>query len=196
MRKVILFMHVSLDGYVCGTHGEMDWVTINDWELDKYMGSDLLKTTDTMLLGRELYRGFEQAWPPMATNQDSPKDLVEFANWIIDSPKIVFSKTEQALPWKSSKQILVRSNDDIVNAVIKLKQEQGGDMVLFGGAGMAQSFVQLNLIDEFRIKLEPTILGNGKPLFQNILQKRKLKLTQSKAFDSGVIAIYYEKVEN
>jgi dihydrofolate reductase len=92
MRKVILFVVVSLDGFVGGPNGELDW-EVRDEEVSKSLIGDLLATVDTMLLGRVLYQGFQQAWPAMASNPSSPKELVDFAHWIEDTPKVVFSKT-------------------------------------------------------------------------------------------------------
>jgi dihydrofolate reductase len=147
-----------------------------------------------MLLGRVLYQGFEQAWPAMAKDPSSPKDLVDFAHWIEDSPKIVFSKTLETVGWKNSRLVSVQDDDDIIQEVKKLKQQSGGDMVLFGGARIAQTFVKLDLIDEYRLKLQPIVLGNGKPLFKDRKDRMNLKLLQSKTFDSGVVGLYYQPV--
>jgi dihydrofolate reductase len=193
MRKVILFMAVSLDGFVCGPNGELDWEN-RDEEVSRYLIPDLLSTVDTMLLGRVLYQGFEQAWPAMAKDPSSPSDLVDFAHWIEDSPKFVFSKTLETVEWKNSRLVAVKDDKDIIQEVKKLKQQPGGDMVLFGGARIAQTFVRLGLIDEYRLKLQPTVLGSGKPLFKDIQDRMPLKLMTSKTFDSGVIGLYYQPV--
>src|SRR2546422_6198468 len=111
MRKVILFMVISLDGFVCGPNGELDWEH-QDEEVSRYLIPDLLSTVDTMLLGRVLYQGFEQAWPAMAKDPASPKDLVDFAHWVEDTPKLVFSKTLNKVTWKNSKVISVKDDDD------------------------------------------------------------------------------------
>src|ERR1700674_3497206 len=165
MRKVILFMAVSIDGFVGGPKGELDW-EVRDEEVSRYLVTDLLSTVDTMLLGRLLYQGFEQAWPAMASNPSSPKDLVDFAHWIEDSPKIVFSKTLKNVAWRNSRLVSVKNNDDVATEVAKLKLQSGGDMVVFGGARFAQTLVQMGLIDEFRLKLQPVVLGTGLPLFK------------------------------
>jgi len=195
MRKVILFMHISLDGFVGGPNGEMNWITMNDDAMGKYLITDLLTTVDTMLLGRELYQGFENYWPSAAKNPSTPKDLVDFANWIENSPKIVFTKTLEKVGWKNSKLIHIKDNDDISEEVRKLKQQPGKDMVIFGGASMASTLVKLGLIDEYRLKLEPVILGSGKPLFKDIGVRINLKLIKSKTFDSGVVGLYYQPVK-
>jgi dihydrofolate reductase len=195
MRKIILFMHMSLDGIVAGPNGELDWANMADESVGRYLIADLLSTVDTMVLGRVLYQGFQQAWPAMAVDPKSPKDLVEFAHWIEDSPKIVFSHTEQKLDWKNSRLVSAKSDDDVRREVAKLKQEKGGDIVLFGGARLAQTFARLGLIDEYRFKLESAVVGSGSPLFKDIKDGLKLKLVKSKVFESGVVGLYYEPVK-
>ncbi len=103
MRKVILFMHVSVDGFVCGPNDEMDWVTMNDGKIGEYLIPELQKTVDTMLVGRVLYQGFQQYWPTVPENPNSPAELVEFAHWMINTPKVVFSNTLKELNWKNSR---------------------------------------------------------------------------------------------
>ncbi len=190
MRKIILFMHMSLDGFVSGTHGELDWVTMTDQIMDKELIGDLLKTVDTMILGRVLYQGFQEAWPTIAENPESPKDLVEFANWIENTPKYIYSKSLIESSWKNSRFITVKENADIVKHVEELKNQEGGDIVIFGGAQIAQTFAELSLIDEYRFKLEPVALSKGKELFKT---KTNLKLVSAKQQQSGVVTLVYKK---
>ena len=124
-----------------------------------------------------------------------PKNLVEFANWIEDSTKVVFSTTLKRVEWKNSELIRIKSDKDISEEVKQLKQQPGKDMVIFGDARMAATLVELGLIDEYRLKLEPVILGNGKPLFKEINERVKLKLVKSKGFNSGVVGLYYEPLK-
>ena len=188
MRKVILFMVYSLDGFVGGPKGELDWED-RDEEVSRDFVNDMLSTVDIMLLGRVLYQGFEQAWPAMAADPSSPKEIVDFAHWIEDTPKIVFSKTLDKIGWKNSRLVSVNSDEDIAREVSKLKQQPGGDMVVFGGARFAQTLVQLGLIDEYRLKVQPVALGGGLPLFNG---RVNLKVIKSKAYKSGVVGIYYQ----
>jgi dihydrofolate reductase len=190
MRKVVLFMFMSLDGFVCGPNDELDW-EIQDEEVGRYLIPDLLSTVDTMLLGRVLYQGFEQAWPAMAKDPSSPSDLVDFAHWVEDSPKIVFSNTLKKAAWKNSMIVPVKDDDDVAKEVAKLKQQPGGDMVLFGGARFAQTLVKTGLIDEYRLKLQPIVLGSGKALFKDSKDRLNLKLMKSKTFTCGVVGLYY-----
>jgi dihydrofolate reductase len=190
MRKVILFMHVSLDGFVCGPNDEMDWCTMNDDEIGKFLVPDLQTTVDTMLVGRKLYQGFEQYWPSVPENPDSPADLISFAHWMTDTYKVVFTNTLKELRWKNSSI----ADADPATTVQKLKQQPGGDMVIFGGASTSAFFAGHQLIDEYRIKLEPYILGKGKSLYNDIRERVHLKLIKSKSFDSGVAGLYYEVI--
>ncbi len=188
MRRVILFMVCSLDGFVGGPKGEMDWES-RDEEVGRQLVPEFQSTVDTMLLGRVLYQGFQQAWPAMASNPASPKELVDFAHWIEDTPKVVFSKSLGKVEWKNSRLVSVKSDDDIVKEVTGLKRQPGGDMVVFGGARFAQTLSLLGLVDEYRLKLQPVALGSGSPLFKS---RVSLKLVKSQAFKSGVVALYYQ----
>ncbi len=190
MRKVILFMHVSLDGFVCGPNAEQDWMTMNDDALDKYLITDLLSTVDTILVGRALYQGFSAFWPGVITSPDSPEELVEFAQWMEDTPKIVFSKTLTGVEWKNS----TLAKKELADEIADLKKQPGGDMVIFGGAGIVENFTKLNLVDEYRIKLEPVVLGSGRRLFEDMRGRINLKLLQAKTFESGVVGLYYQTI--
>jgi len=183
-------MHVSLDGFVCGPAGEQDWMTMTDDEMGEYLVSDLRKTVDSMLVGRVLYQGFASFWPEMAKSKDAPQALVEFAQWMENTPKIVFSRSLDKVEWKNSS--LAKKSP--VEEVEELKKKPGGDMVIFGGAGIVAHFTEHNLVDEYRLKLEPVILGKGRPLFGDLGERRKLKLVHSKQFDSGVMGLYYQAI--
>jgi dihydrofolate reductase len=190
MRKVILFMHVSLDGFVCGPNGELDWATMTDDAMGRYLASDLLTTVDTMLVGRKLFEGFASYWPSAANDPANPKELVDFAHWMEDTPKIVFSKSQSTIGWKNA----VLAKGTPAEEVARLKQQPGGDMVIFGGAEIIAEFTRQNLVDEYRLKLEPVVLGKGKRLFEDVNERMKLKLVKEKSFESGVVGLYYEVI--
>jgi dihydrofolate reductase len=192
MRKIILFMTYSLDGFVGGPKGELDW-EVRDDEVGKFMVPDMLRTVDSMLLGRVLFQGFSQAWPAMAANPSSPKDLVDFARWIEDTPKMVFSQSLDKVGWKNATLVSVASDEDVARQVQNLKQQPGGDMVVFGGARFAQTLTRLGLIDEYRLKVQPIALGAGLPLFDRN-NRTKLKLAKTKEFSSGVVVLYYQPI--
>lgn len=187
MRKVILFMHVSLDGFVCGPNGEQDWMTLSDHSIGRHLMPDLQKTVDTMLVGRNLFQGFASFWPTVITDTTAPPDLVAFAHWMEDTPKIIFSTTLQEIGWKNA----TLATRTLPEEIAYLKAQTGGDMVVFGGAGFVAELVKHELIDEYRLKLEPVILGKGKSLFDSNQNRTALTLIQSKAFDSGVVTLTY-----
>ena len=153
-------MHVSLDGFVCGLNGEQDWMTMDDDEIGKYLLPDLQATVDTILVGRVLYQGFASFWPNVPANPDIPKDLIDYANWMNNTSKLVFSKTLKTLNWTNSSL----ATTGIGEEVAQLKQQPGKDMIVFGGAEIVASLAELNLIDEYRIKLEPIVLGEFYPV--------------------------------
>mgnify|MGYP000505794544 CR=1 FL=1 len=194
MRKIVLFMVMSLDGFIAGSQNELDF-EIRDEEIGRFLIPDLLQTVDSMVMGHELYKGFFQAWPAMAKNSNSPADLVEFAHWVENSPKYVFSHTAaESLDndeWKNTIMIEAQSDEEVVAEIAKLKQSPGKDITLFGGVRLAQTLVRLGLVDEYRFKIQPIALGSGQPLFKDLAQRMSLKLTFSKVFESGVIALYY-----
>jgi dihydrofolate reductase len=191
VRKVILFMVMSIDGFVGGPNGELDWEA-RDEDVSRDFVVDMQSTVDTMLLGRVLFQGFEQAWPAMASNPSSPKEIVDFANWIENSQKIVFTKTLENVGWKNSRLVSVSNDEDIAKEVKKLKQQTGGDMVVFGGARFAATLAQLGLIDEYRLKLQPVALGKGLALFN---ERMNLKLVKCKAYESGVVGLYFQPIQ-
>ena len=191
MRKIILFMHMSLDGYVARTDGAMDWVTMSDTVMDQEFMEDLRPRVDAMLLGRVLYQGFQSYWPGVAQDPEAAADMGEFARWICDTPKYVFSKTLESADWQNSELL----KGDLTSEVARLKGLPGKDIVLFGGAGMAGALAERGLIDEYRIKLDPVALGSGKPLFKDLQEQAQLTQTYAKAFPSGVVGLYYTKTE-
>lgn len=194
MRKLILFMVYSLDGYVAGPNNELNW-EIQDPEVGRYLIPELLKTVDSVVLGRVLYEGFQQFWPAAAKDASNPKDLIEFAEWLGHAPKFVFSKTLKKVEWENSELFSPQNDADFIKAVAELKERPGGDIVVFGGVRIVQTLVRLGLIDEYRFKVQPVILGKGKSIFEGVEQMRKLKLIKSKAFDCGVVASYYIPIQ-
>jgi dihydrofolate reductase len=185
MRKIILAMEMSLDGFIEGPNGEMDWL-INKEEDWKEMFKDL-ESVDTYLLGRKMYPGYAAYWRSALTNESSPKDELRYAKLADKSQHIVFSKTLTTVEWKNT-----RIATDPLAEINQLKKQPGKDMVIWGGAELAATLINLGLVDRYRITLNPTILGGGKPMFNNIAQRRKLKLLESRPMKSGATILWYE----
>jgi dihydrofolate reductase len=188
MRKIILSMMLSLDSFIEGPDKELDWHVVDE-EFNEY-AIDLLNRVDTILFGRVNYQLFESYWPKAIDDPLISKSDLEIAHRIDDINKIVYSRTLQKVEWKNTK--LVR--DVVLEEVLKMKEESGKDMVMYGGAGIAQSFMKLGLIDEYRLFYNPVVLGNGKPLFKNLNGRIGMNLVDVKRFDSGLVLIVYTPV--
>jgi len=192
MRKIVASEFYTLDGLMSDPKDEMDWVlSIFSEDVGKYE-DDLYKQMDTLLLGRVTYKIFESYWPQAATNPSTPKGEIEMAHKINNITKIVFSKTLPKVEWKNSRLIKEINPEEIM----KMKQQKGKDMLIVGSANIVQQFTNLGLIDEYHLLVHPVVLGNGKPLFNNISERQNLKLVKTKTFRSGVIGLYYEKKQD
>jgi dihydrofolate reductase len=186
MRKIILLMHVSLDGFVAGPQGEMDWIKLGD-EMWEYVET-ITGSADTALYGEVTYHMMEEYWPTAAERPGATKHDIEHGKWANAATKIVFSKTLTQTNWVGTR--IVR--DDIVTEIQKLKAEQGKNLLMLGSPTLAHSFMDLGLFDELRLNINPIILGEGKPLFKDIKTKINLKLAGEKTFSTGVVALNYE----
>ena len=185
MRKVIYAMSVSLDGFIEDRNGDLSW-SFPDEELHKHF-NDLESTFDIHFYGRGLYENMAAYWPTADENPSAPQPEIEYAGIWKRMPKIVFSKTLDRVGWNSR---LVRG--DIAEEVNKLKAQPGKDMSV-GGAGLASSFMQLGLIDEYRLYIHPVILGGGKPMFGRLQDKIDLQLVETRRFGSGVVLLRYQR---
>jgi dihydrofolate reductase len=185
-RKVILLIHMSLDGFVAGPNGETDWITIDD-EIFKDSNA-LANTSDVALYGRATFRMMESYWPTVLTNSNSTPAELEHAVWMEKVKKIVFSTTLERVRWNNTTLI----KDNIMEEVITLKQQPGGNIIIFGSPCLAHSLMRLELIDQFRINVNPVVLGEGIPLFTNADERIDLRLLQSKSFHCGVVGLLYE----
>jgi|HubBroStandDraft_1064217.scaffolds.fasta_scaffold00096_46 dihydrofolate reductase len=180
MRKVIVSNVASLEGFFEGPDkGKLDWVIV-DAEFLEYAGN-LLRKVDTLLFGRATYQHMAAYWP------SAPPD--EVADKMNNLPKVVFSKTLKKVDWNNSRLVM----GDIQEEVLKLKAQPGKDMVIFGSATLASFLLQLGLIDEYRVILQPVLLGKGSPLFQGITDRIQLKLISAKTFGSGVVLLSYQR---
>lgn len=190
MRKLVLFLHTSLDGFVEGPNGEMDigWVSY-DADLENY-AKEVLSTADTVIWGRGTYQMMHSYWPSVPSNPSASEYERNHAEWIEKTTKIVFSTTLEQVEWNNSR--LVKEN--IEEEIKKLKQQPGEDMVILGSPRFAHHLMQLGLIDEYKITVSPVLIGSGLPLFHGIKEKVNLKLIENKIFDSGALGLVYQTV--
>jgi dihydrofolate reductase len=185
MRKVILSMMVSVDGFIEGVNSDINW-HVWDEEMSDYM-MGVFDTVDTFLYGRVAYELMISYWPDAETTLDSrPQDIL-FAHRMNTFPKIVFSKTLKKVEWNSR---LVK--ESIGEEISKLKSIPGKDLILYGGADLASTFMDLNLIDEYRLIVNPVVLGSGIPLFKGLKKPLNLKLVRSQSFKCGNVILYYQ----
>jgi dihydrofolate reductase len=186
MKKVVLAMMVSLDGFIEGPNKEFVSPAWSE-DLDKYWAGGNLDEAGTLLFGRVCYEGMAAFWPGAETDPASPPGLADTARSMNSLPKIVFSKSLQSASWNNTQVV----SGNIAEKVASLKQEPGKDLVMFGGADIATSFIKLGLIDEYRILITPTVFGGGTPLFKGGYDRFGLKLLDSKSLDTGAIILRY-----
>lgn len=179
MRKLVMEMNVSLDGFA--NHE----VAIADDELHKFACNELDKI-DLLLFGRVTYQLMESYWPIVHEDPQATKSEIEFADKFNALPKIVFSQTLQKADWYNSK--IIRTN--AVEEIIKLKKMPGKNLSV-GGISISQELMKHGLIDEYLILIQPVIWGKGKRLFENLEKRNSLKLVETKTFNSGVVVLRY-----
>jgi len=179
MRQVIVSNLVSLDGFFESSAKQLDWVVLDE-EFFQY-AREMLRAADTLLFGRATYQHMAGYWP------SAPKD--EIADKMNTLHKVVFSSSLEKADWNNSR--LVKSN--AAEEIAKLKQQPGKDMVILGSATLASFLLQQGLIDEYRVILNPVLIGAGNPLFKGITHRLRLKLERTRLLASGVIVLYYEK---
>jgi dihydrofolate reductase len=175
MRNVILFVNLTLDGKLSGPNGQLDFMR-PDPAMNEELTGELRARVDTILEGRVIHHAFEANFRAEATDPASPPALVDFANWMLDTPKVVFSRS---------------TTPDLAAAVAELKAKPGRDMVLFGGVATAQAFVELDLVDEYWFKVYPTAIGDGHPLFTH--RRADLTLLQARSHPSGITTLRYAR---
>lgn len=189
MRKVISMIHLSLDGLAAGPNDELDWISY-DSELEQYAHS-LHAITDSVIWGRRTYEGMAGYWLTVPGNPESTPAELEHARWLDNATKIVVSRTLDHIEWNNATNtVLIK--DNIADEINKIKQQPGKDIWFLGSVALFQTFMQLDLIDEYRININPTVLGQGKPLFANITRSVPLKLLETQTLKSGVVTLRYE----
>ncbi len=189
MRNLIFFMHTSLDGFVAGLNGEMRWIKFDDALFD-FVGTMTAKA-DTALYGRVTYEMMQNYWPKAGEQPNASKHDKEHSSWYNRVSKVVLSTTIQEAGLHNTKVI----GDHLSENINQLKQQEGKNILIFGSPRASHSLLNLGLVDEFWLFVNPIILGEGIPLFKDVPGIINLKLVESKTFDCGVIALHYEKVK-
>ncbi|HEX2408053.1 MAG TPA: dihydrofolate reductase family protein [Nitrososphaeraceae archaeon] len=184
MRKIIAALQTSVDGFIEGPNGELDWAMAEDEEVwrDLY---ETLRSVDTFILGRGMYPAYEQYWLALLAKPTGTKNENAYARLADKIPHFVLSKTLDKVAWKTTR--IVRD----VEEIRKMKQQSGKDMLTFGGATLVSSLMNLGLIDELRLMVNPLILGGGKALFKDVKEKHVLNFIRAKPLKSGKIGLIY-----
>jgi dihydrofolate reductase len=185
MRNLVLFMHTSLDGFVAGPNGEMDWIH-TDEEIFDY-GEQRIREADTALYGRITYQMMEGYWPTAADQPNPTKHDIEHSRWYAHVAKVVLSRTMKGTSLVNTKII----SDDLTGEITKLKQGAGKEIIVFGSPTAAHSLMAANLIDDYWLFVNPVLLGQGIPVFRAIRDRTALTLVTSKVFASGVVCLHY-----
>jgi dihydrofolate reductase len=191
MRKIIFKIELTLDGFISGPNGEMDWVMANALTEENWKDVfDMLSTVDTVLMSRVIYQGFKEYWPAAGKNPKSSKFEREYSTWLNNTSKIVFSKTLDHVDWTNARLV----KGDVGKEIAQLKQQPGKNFVFWGGSIFPQALMQLGLIDEYWINIHPVILGEGKPLLTGNKKKIPFKNLITKKFSSGTVGLRYEPI--
>lgn len=183
MRKIMYYVHQSLDGFIEGPNGEFDWAELGP-ELGEYsMG--LTERADTLLYGRTVWEMMSGYWPN-ADAMDPDEHAVAFAPVWRTTPKVVLSTTLESAEWDTR---IVRAAEEIK----AIKEEPGKDILLTGSAGVAAALADLDLLDEYHVIVHPVVLGGGKPVHQTT-DRRNLRLVETRSFDGRTVLLRHDVV--
>lgn len=185
MRKIISFMHISLDGFVASLTGALNWVKVDE-ELFTHIGQRI-SGGDTSLYGRVTFEMMESYWPTAADKPGASRHDIEHARWYSQVKKVVLSKTLKADAFSNT--III--TDPLTDLLDAIKQSPGDDILLFGSPTATHALMQHGLIDGYWLFVNPIILGQGVPLFPNPHDQVKLNLVSTRRFTSGVVELNY-----
>jgi len=184
MRRLIMWNMVTLDGYFEGTKSwDIEWHNRGWGDELEQLSLEQLRSMDMLLFGRVTYEGMAGFW----TTQTG-----EIADFMNNVPKLVFSRTLEAADWNNTR--LVRTNAE--EEVARLKQQPGREMFIFGSANLASTLTEKGLIDEYRLGLNPIVLGGGNPLFKSMPHSVPLKLLEARSLKTGCVILRYEPEAN
>ncbi len=180
MRKLKLQVQMTVDGYIAGKNGEMDW-TAQDWDdnLKKHVG-EIMEPVDCILLGRKLAQGFIPYWASHPEQEGADK--------FNSTKKIIFTKTLEKSEWDHT----VLAKGDLVEEIARLKKQDGKDIIAYGGVAFVSVLIKHGLIDEFHLFINPVAIGNGMSIFKELDSRQNLVLVKSTSFDCGIVVLNYE----
>ncbi len=184
MRKLKLQVQMSVDGYVAGLNGELDWMT---WNLDRQLINfitELTDSSDTILLGRKMTEGFVNYWE--SVKPDSPE--YSFALKMVNTPKVIFTKTLDKPIGKNTSL----AKGSLADEILKLKKQEGKDIVVYGGAGFVSALIQGRHIDEFNFFINPVMINKGMRIFDLASMRQELSLISATPYECGITVLRYQ----
>jgi len=183
VRTFKLQVQTTVDGYMAGPNGAMDWLTF-PWtdDLNTYIDG-LMTTVDCIVLGRKLAEGFIPAWAAGPEGEDQAS-----IDWMNNTPKVVISNSLNESPWENA----VVAGGNLADTVNELKARQGGDMIAYGGGTLVSSLIAEGLLDELHLFVNPTATGAGMPVFAKLEHNQQLRLVAARPFDCGITALHLE----
>lgn len=185
MRKLVLQMQVSVDGFVAtGPDDDQRWVT---WAWDEIRDQvmEIIDGADTIVLGRVLAEGYIPHW--IATVEERGAPMFELARRIVDARKVVFTKTLSASPWPGTSL----ATGDLTSEIAALKHEPGKDLVVYGGSSFVSALIEAELIDEYQLFVNPVALGRGVPIFGRVSAVHRMELVRALPYPSGIVLLTY-----
>jgi dihydrofolate reductase len=190
MRKLKLQVQITLDGYIAGPNGEMDWMVWNWDDKLKQHVDDITQPVDCIVLGRKLAEGFIPYWAGVAANPDDPQFTA--GKKFTDTHKVVFSRTLDKSAWDNT----IVAKGDLTQEITALKKQDGKDIIAYGGAKFVSALIKQGLIDELHLFINPTAIGNGMTIFRESDSKLDLTLVKSTSFDCGIVVLHYKPADN
>lgn len=193
MRKLILFMHMSLDGYVSAADQGADWGSA-DSSADIFASvvPRLIQDADTLLLGRPLSDELLGYWLNLeAKTPAAPKDELAYARWATSARKVILSKQDEKPKWPNTEMHLVKDDDDMMRAITGVKKRPGRNIIVHGGVRTARALARLGLVDEYQLVIHPVILGSGRSIFTDVKGISPLKLKNVESLKGGALVATY-----
>ncbi len=193
MGRLILQMMITVDGIVSGSDGNLDWITFDPGVMQDHL--ERLEKASVVVLGGASYPGMREVWAAMAKDKNSDDATRAIGNAMNKTPIISYGQEDKPVSGADEVRV-VKSDEELVEDIKRLKKETEGTLVSYGGVRFARSLVRLNLIDELHLDVCPIILGKGQPLFTDLTQTTKLHLVKSVTHDSGTAEMHYEVVRD
>jgi len=186
MRKLKLQVQMTVNGFIAGPNGAMDWITFNWDEALKQYVTELTEPVDCIVLGRNLAEGFIPHWASVAANPEHEEHLagIKFS----ETPKVVFSHSLDQSKWDNT----VVAQGGLVEEIKALKEQAGQDIIVYGGADFVSDLIKHNLIDEYHLFVNPAAVDDGLPIFGEVNGRLDLKLVKAIPFDCGIVLLHYE----